>query len=70
MVRIPLFASSYLDASFLETVGPALLLPEDECRLGAIGLVQAVDWEVTRSFQVCLFLTYIFLRLTHALMFV
>ena len=55
VVRIPLSASSYSDASFLETVGPALLLPEDECHLGAIGLVQAVDWEVTRSFQVCLF---------------
>ena len=55
VVRIPLSASSYSDASFLETVGPALLLPEDERRLGAIGLVQAADWEVTRSFQVCPF---------------
>ncbi|KAL5578058.1 hypothetical protein UlMin_019757 [Ulmus minor] len=51
VVRIPLTASSYSDASFLEIVGPALLLPEDERRLGAIGLVQAADWEVTRSFQ-------------------
>ena len=59
VVRIPLSASSYSDASFLETVGPTLLLPEDERRLGAIGLVQAADWEVTRSFQVCLFLSWI-----------
>ena len=59
VVRIPLSASSYSDASFLETVGPALLLPEDERRLGAIGLVQAADWEVTRSFQVCFFLNCI-----------
>ena len=59
VVRIPLSASSYSDARFLETVGPALLLPEDERRLGAIGLVQAADWEVTRSFQVCLFLSCI-----------
>ena len=55
VVRIPLSTLSYFDASFLETIGPALLLPEDERRLGAIGLVQAADWEVTRSFQVCLF---------------
>ena len=53
MVRIPLFASSYSDASFLETVGPTLLLLEDERRLSTIGLVQASGWEVTRSFQVC-----------------
>ena len=59
MVRIPLSASSYSDASFLESVGPALLLLEDERRLGAIDLVQAADWEVTRSFQVCVFLSYI-----------
>ena len=56
MVRIPLSASSYSDASFLETVGPTLLLPKDERRLSAIGLVQAADWEVTRSFRVYLFL--------------
>ena len=55
VVRIPLSASSYSDASFLETVGPALLLPEDERRLSTIGLVQATNWEVTRSFQVYLF---------------
>ena len=55
VVRIPLSASSYFDASFLETVGPALLLPEDERRLSMIGLVQAANWEVTRSFQVCFF---------------
>ena len=59
LVRIPLSASSYSDASFLETVGPALLLLEDERCLGAIGLVQAADWEVTMSFQVCFFLSYI-----------
>ena len=59
VVRIPLSASSYSDASFLETVGPALLLPEDERRLSAIGLVQATDWEVTRSFQVCFFFSCI-----------
>lgn len=55
VVRLPLSASSYSDASFLETVGPSLLLPEDERRLSAIGLVQAADWEVTRSFQVYFF---------------
>ena len=52
MVRIPCSASLYSDASFLETVGPSLLLLEDERRLSTIGLVQAVDWEVTKSFQV------------------
>ena len=39
VVRIPLSTSSYSDESFLETVGPTLLLPEDERRLSAIGLV-------------------------------
>ena len=58
MVRISLSTSSYSDARSLETVGPALLLPEDERRLGGIGLVQAADWTVTRSFQVCLFELY------------
>ena len=43
VVRIPLSASSYSDASFLETVGPALLLPEDKHHLSAIGHVQATD---------------------------
>lgn len=55
LVRIPHSASSYSDASFLEMVGPALLLPEDKHRLSTIGLVQVVDWEVTRSFQVFIF---------------
>ena len=50
VVRIPLSASSYSDTSFLEMVGPALLLPKDERRLSTIGLMQAADWEVTRSF--------------------
>ena len=51
MVRIPHSASSYLDTSFLETIGPSLLLPEDERHLSTIGLVHATDWEVRRSFQ-------------------
>ena len=50
VVRIPRFASLYSDASSLETVGPSLLLPEDEHSLSTIDLVQAVDWEVMRSF--------------------
>ena len=64
VVRIPLSASSYSDASFLETVGPVLLLPEDKHRLSAIGLVQAADWEVTRSFQVFFFLSCILFEVT------
>ena len=50
MVRIPCSDSSYSGVSFLETVGPSFVLLEDERRVSAIGLEQAVYWEVTRSF--------------------
>ena len=52
VLRIPRSASSYSDTSFLESVEPFLLLPKDENRLSAIGLVQAADCEVTKIFQV------------------
>ena len=39
VLRIPRFAFSYLDASFLENIGPSLLLLKDEHNLSAIVLV-------------------------------
>jgi len=49
---ILIFTSSYSDANFLDSGGPLLLLSEDEHGLSIISLVQAANWEVTRSFQV------------------